>query len=410
MHIQFPSSFLWGAALSSYQCEGGNVHADWAAWEKEKNLEPAGKACDHYRLFKEDFQLARSLNLNALRLSLEWSRLQPAETGFDERQIEHYRQVVETLISFRLEPVITLHHFTNPQWFIERGGWKDPQSVDFFLLYLEKVVESLKDKVRFWLVFNEPLVYIYNGFIEGIWPPGETSLTNARRAMEHITAAYERGYDRIKHIYQRHSLKAEVSLAKHVRIFSACPKSFVLLNKLSAFYRSRIFNFQLLEHLHKKGKLDFLAINYYCKEYSKFKGVVGAACSHQFHPERKNYLNWHIDPSGLCRLLLRLKKFKLPVYITENGTAEHQAYLYNDFLLAHLKSMAQAFAKGVDIRGYFWWSLLDNFEWDKGFKPRFGLIEVDYNTFRRSKKPFALLYADICRDSKIQMNNADNGF
>src|SRR4030042_1167432 len=154
MHVQFPPSFLWGAALSSYQCEGGNLRCDWHDWELARGLTKAGLACNHYHSFDSDFKSARLLSLNALRISLEWSRVHLESKQFSPEELEHYRQVFDSLQSYRLKPVVALHHFTNPLWFMKGGGWLKPANVDSFLSYLKTVVEAFKEHVRLWLIFN----------------------------------------------------------------------------------------------------------------------------------------------------------------------------------------------------------------------------------------------------------------
>ncbi len=401
MQIQFPSSFLWGASLSSYQCEGGNSNCDWYLWEKERGLETAGSACDHYHLFEKDFQLARELNLNSLRISLEWARIHPEPSCFLEQELEHYRKVADALIKYGLKPMVTLHHFTNPIWFVKKGGWSDSKNIDYFLSFLKKTVEALREKVDLWIIFNEPLIYIYNSFIHGIWPPGDKSLGRGKKVLDNIIAAYLTGYQEIKRIYQQSESLPQVSIAKSLRIFSPCPGPNFVLNSLSAGLRSRCFNFWLLDYLAKKNALDFLGVNYYCREFSKFKGLIGKESDYKPKGGRKNYLGWNVYPQGFYKLLKKLAKYNLPIIITENGTAERESPFYEDFLIKHLKSLALAIDEGVDIRGYFWWSLMDNFEWDKGFGPRFGLAEVDYNTLKRRLKPFAYTYGKICKDNKL---------
>jgi len=403
MEIQFPSHFLWGAAISSYQCEGNNFNCDWYLWEKEKFLEAAGRACDHYHLFDKDFQLAQSLDLNYLRFSIEWARVNPAISSFSQEELDHYIAVVDSLLNYKLKPIITLHHFTNPIWFANKGGWLNSKNIDYFLNFLKKTVESLKDRVDTWLIFNEPLVYIYNGFVVGSWPPGKRSLTDAKKVLDNITSAYLIGYQEIKNIYKESSIAPQISLAKNLRKFCGCPSFLSILNSLSASSRSRNFNYWLIERLRRKRSLDFLAINYYCKEYTKFKGLVGVECKHDSHGQRKNHLGWNVYPQGFYEVLKTLKKFGLPIIVTENGTAEIENHLYEQYLIEHLQSLAKAYLEGVDIRGYLWWSLLDNFEWDKGFKYRFGLIEVDYTTMARKVKPFACTYAKICNENKIEI-------
>ncbi|MFH1519891.1 MAG: family 1 glycosylhydrolase [Candidatus Omnitrophota bacterium] len=403
MQIQFPSSFLWGAALSSYQCEGENFNCDWYLWEKEKGLKAAGSACNHYRLFEKDFKLASSFNLNSLRISLEWSRIHLDASCFSQQELAHYREVVDTLIKHKLKPIVTLHHFTNPLWFVKKGGWSEAKNVDYFLNFLIKAVETLKEKVEFWVIFNEPLVYIYNSFIQGIWPPGEKSFKQAKRVLNNIIAAYLTGYQELKRIYQGSALSAQVSIAKSLRVFFPCPGLNLWLNSLSASLRSRYFNFWLLDYLTKRNALDFLGINYYCREFSQFKGLFGRESDYKPKKGRRNYLGWNIYPQGFYRLLKKIARYNLPIIITENGTAEYENSLYEDFLIGHLRNLAAAINEGVDIRGYLWWSLIDNFEWDKGFGPCFGLAEVDHKTFKRSPKPFSATYSKIIKENRLEI-------
>ncbi len=401
MQTQFPSGFLWGASLSSYQYEGGNFNSDWHLWEKEKELEPCGLACDHYRLYDEDFQLARDLNLNSLRLSIEWARVCPYPEVFSQKEIEHYSLVIDSLLKHNLKPVITLHHFTNPIWFSDKGGWLSSDNIESFLQYLRKIVEALKDRVDTWIVFNEPLVYIYQGFISGWWPPGERSLAKAKKVLANLLEAYCISYEEIKRIYGPKPVS--ISLAKNMRVFQAAPGTGYLLSALSASLRNYLFNWQALDYLVKKRRLDFIGLNYYCREYVEPKGLLGTESSYQPEGARKNHLGWNVYPQGLLDILVALGKYKLPIIITENGTAETGDRFYHEYLISHLKSAAQSLARGVNLAGYFWWSLLDNFEWDKGFKYRFGLYEVNYKTFARNLRGFARTYAKICRDNRLEI-------
>ncbi len=402
MQVELPSSFLWGAALSSYQCEGGNFNTDWSRWEKDHGLEPAAGACGHYRLYSEDFRFARELKLNSLRFSTEWARICPSAGVVSEKELTHYRQEAGVLRGYNIEPLITLHHFTNPLWFMNKEGWLRRENIDFFLFYLQKTVTALKGEVSWWLIFNEPLVYIYNGYLRGIWPPGKKSLSDARKALNNILAAYLTGFQEIKRIYRPDSTGVKISLAKHFRVFRGCPGINFGLNSLSAFLRNRCFNQRLIDYLEQKHSLDFIGINYYCKEYTRFRGVFGGQCRHRHHAERKNYLGWDVYPEGFYQVLKSAGKSGRPLIVTENGTAETNNQLYEDFLADHLKSLGRAVQGGVDVRGYFWWSLLDNFEWDRGFKCRFGLLEVDYATLTRKIRPFAHTYAKICRENRIE--------
>lgn len=399
----FPPSFLWGAAISSYQTEGGNYNSDWYLFEKEKQLHPAGSASNHYELFPQDFKLAKELNIRAVRLSFEWARICPEPGVYLEEEINHYKEVIETLKILGLKPFVTLHHFTIPEWAAKTGGFEYSKNVNYFLDYLKKIVEEFKDDVSDWLIFNEPLVYIYNGYICARWAPGIKSLGKAQKVLRNIISAYIEGYKEIKNIYKESGCISNVSLVNHIRKFSPCPNFNFGQNSVSALIKDKLSNFDIIDNLIKKSCLDYLAINYYCKEYVKFKGLVGQECQHQNHKERRNYLGWYINPQGFRELLTRLKRYNLPVYIMENGTAETEDSLYKDYLVSHLRSVAEAILNGVDIRGYFWWSLIDNFEWDCGFGPKFGLIDVNYDTFERRIKPFAYTYAKICKENRIEI-------
>jgi len=405
MRIQFPPSFLWGAALSSYQTEGDILNVDWALWEQERKLERSGRACDHYHLFQEDFRLARQLHLNSLRISFEWARMYPEPGVQRDEEFAHYRGVIDALHALNLEPIVTLHHFTNPLWFSSRGGWEKSENVDFFLGYLKKTVDYFKKDITYWLILNEPLVYIYNSFVAGIWPPGLRSFAVAKKVLSNMTAAYITGYQEIKRIYRQEGLSAQVSFTKHMRAFSPCPCFSFGLNNLSSYTRHRVFNMQLLDTLVRGGYLDFLAVNYYCREYVAFKGLIGQECKHNFHSKNKNVLVWHTYARGLYKMVTALKQFKLPIIVMENGTAEVSDAAYHDFLLSHVAALGQALAEGLDVRGYLWWSLIDNFEWDKGFSPRFGLIEIDYQNLTRTIKPFAYIYAEICKENAADTRN-----
>ena len=403
MRIELPANFLWGAALSSYQTEGGNLNTDWAEWEHRLTQE-CGQACNHYALYKQDFDLARSLNLNSVRISLEWARIFPAPGVCCEEVLGHYSDVLDSLRVRNLSPLVTLHHFTNPVWFAQNHGWHSTAQCGHFLQYLSRAVQAFCDKVDYWIILNEPLVYIYNGYIRGVWPPGLTSFNDARKALKNMTSVYLEGYQEIHRIYKNSRRVPRVSISQHLRFFSPCTQGVRFLNNISAQFRHTMFNMALLEYLTKKRALDFIGVNYYCKEYVRFKGIVGRECTQPHHTDRKNYPQWYVDAHAFYELLMGLKRFHTPVIVTENGSAEESDQMYRDYLLTHLQAVARALSQGVPIAGYFWWSLLDNFEWDKGFDCRFGLAEVDYRNFSRKLRPYALTYAKICKENAIEID------
>ena len=185
--FSFPEGFLWGASTAAHQVEGNNSHSDWWAWEQAGRVkERSGLACDQYHRFADDFDLAASLGHNAHRCSVEWARIEPAEGRWNDEALAHYQEVVRALRQRRLEPIVTLHHFTNPQWFLARGGWERPESVRYFTRYVEKVVAALGDSVRYWITINEPMVYVRMHYVQGLGPPGIRDLARGLPVIEHL--------------------------------------------------------------------------------------------------------------------------------------------------------------------------------------------------------------------------------
>ncbi len=395
----FPKDFLWGSATSSHQVEGHNANNDWWLWEKGGRVkERSGDAARQYELFDDDFALAQKLSHNAHRFSIEWSRVEPREGEFNETEVDHYRRVLDSLLGRSLIPVVTLHHFTSPQWFVREGGWLDPKAAQRFSRYVRKMAEVFKDKVRYWVTINEPLVLAYNGYLIGQWPPGEKSFWTAWRMIHRCLKAHHQAYRDIHAAYSS-SQKPLVGIAHNLRPFAACPVKSNILCAIHARLRHYLFNMYFLERSEKTT--DFIGVNYYEREFishdSQNKlGLLGDNCNlaHR-HSDHVNQMGWGLFPEGLSEVLRWLKKYNKPILITENGTAEDDDRDRAHFIIAHLKEVESAIAEGIPVKGYFYWSLIDNFEWDKGFDRRFGLVEVDYKTFERRMRPSAYILKEI---------------
>jgi beta-glucosidase len=392
--IEFPKDFLWGAATSAYQVEGGNFNSDWWQWEKTRpGIVASGKACCHYQRFREDFDLAKSLGHNSHRLSLEWARIQPEPDKFSDEEIQHYVQVIDYLRGLGIEPVVTLHHFTNPLWLSRIGGWENPEAPRYFLEYAKKAVRALAGKVKFWVTINEPMVYTYYSYFIGAWPPQQKSLLKSGKVADNLTAAHIRSYRMIHSFYKENRLPAPwVSIAQNMIAFVSCKKS--PRNNLAVYLRNRMFNFGLIESLIRKKCLDFIGMNYYTRHLIDTRGwsmgeLLANTCSRKHDNLAKNLLGWEIYPQGLYDLLMALKKYKLPVFILENGICCQDDEQRWEYIREHLKKMRAAMAEGVKVIGYLYWSLLDNFEWDKGFEPLFGLCKVDYADYKRTPRDSA---------------------
>jgi len=404
--LKFPDNFFWGAATSSYQVEGSNRFSDWWEWEEKGRLKyKSGLACRHYELFRKDFDLARDLNHNAHRLSIEWSRIEPIEGEFSSKEINHYIDVVNALKERGIEPVVTLHHFTNPAWFTRKGGWLHKKAPEYFLRYAEKIVEALCDKVRLWVTINEPMVYAYHSYVTGIWPPMEKSISNLEKVGNVFVQAHVLAYKIIHNIYRKNNLNPPyVSISKNMQHFE--PSSRSLKNIFAVKLRNKIFNFAVMEKMIREKSLDFIGLNYYTRQVADVKSfnrhhLLTDICTKRMPGIKKNSLGWDIYPEGFYNLFLKLKKYNLPIFILENGICTSRDNERWDFIRDHLKCIHRAISSGVKVLGYLYWSLLDNFEWHEGFSPRFGLIEVDYNTYKRTIRESARKFAHVCKTGEL---------
>lgn len=363
--------FLFGAATSAHQVEGNNVHNDWWAWEREGVARAkSGQAADHYNRFREDFALASQLGHTAQRFGIEWSRVEPKRGSWDEREITHYREVLQELRRLKLVSFVTLHHFTNPVWLAQAGGWENPESVERFGRYVEKIVIELGELVDFWITINDPMVYALKGFWEGAWPPGiRRASLNVWRVVGNLARAHRLAYQ----IIHKRLPRAQVGIAQN----------FVAgLPWLSDWW----FNHRFLRKA--AGRHDFIGVNYYFPQVPM--GWQGP----------RSDMGWPIQAAGLTDVLLSARQYRKPIYVTENGVADAADRLRGDFIRDHVRAVEAAQAKGADVRGYLHWSLLDNFEWDKGFGPRFGLVEVDYKTLERKPRASAYIYKAIIEQAQ----------
>jgi beta-glucosidase len=402
----FPRDFLWGAATAAHQVEGNNSLSDWWEYELAGKLKyRSGLACRHYDLYDQDFDLAKELNHNCHRLSIEWSRIEPEEGKFSPQALDHYKKVILSLKERGLEPIVTLHHFTNPAWFSHLGGWGLKEAPEYFLRYIEQVVETLGKDVRFWVTINEPLVYLYHSYFLGVWPPQEKSLLKTIMVKDNLLRAHIKAYRLIADIYKRNNLnKPMISFAQNMQAFVSCLPS--LRNKLAVYLRAKSFNLEFVERAIRAQALDFIGVNYYSRSLVELKGwgidnFIMDTCVKDHSKLKKNSLGWDIYPEGLYSVLIKLKRYKLPVFILENGICTNDDSLRWDFIQEHLKQLNRAMESGVKVLGYIYWSLIDNYEWDKGFAPRFGLIDVDYNTYKRTVRESAKKFAQVCLNGRF---------
>jgi beta-glucosidase len=392
----FPPGFLWGTATSAHQVEGNNTKNDWWEWEQAGKAPQSGKAIDHYHRFEEDFDLAKKMNTNAHRLSIEWSRIEPEEGQWDKKEVEHYKKVFAALKERGLKIMLTLFHFTSPLWFFKKGGFQNKKAPEIFARYVQFVAKEFGKEVDFWITLNEPVVYASQGYLTGNWPPGKKSIWATRRVLKNLVLAHKLSYQTIHQIIDN----PKVGIASNLILFQPYPNRFMsrLMNKLADYF----WNWSFLKKT--KGYHDFIGINYYTRLLiSKINLDLKKAV---FDPQKIGHqvsdMGWEVYPDGFLEMILKAASlYKLPIYITENGIATDDEKQRICYLIDHLTALHQAISKGAEVKGYFYWSLLDNFEWSYGFWPHFGLIAVDRKTQKRIPKESSKIYSQIAKENRI---------
>jgi beta-glucosidase len=415
--LTFPKDFLWGTATAAHQVEGGNTNNTWHAWEQAGHVaagHSAGTACDWWGgRWQEDFDRAAETGQTAHRFSVEWSRIEPEPGRWDEAALDHYREMARGLNERGLEPMVTLHHFTDPLWFAETGGWENDRT-EAFENFTRKVVGALKEYVRLWCTFNEPNVYVTLGYLNRVFPPGASNPVTAGRVMANLLAAHTAAYRAIHQLCP----DAQVGMAHHYRGMAPKRSWFPPDRWVIAYYSSR-FNNAFPGALNTgwlatplgivraaaRGTQDFFGLNYYSKDLVQFAPfALRDAFGRRTYREGAEISPTGFianEPEGFFEALRWSHRFGLPIYVTENGIEDAADRLRPRYLVEHLRQLWLAANFNWKIRGYFHWTLVDNFEWERGWTQRFGLWELDLETQARRMRPSAELYAEICRTNAL---------
>lgn len=397
--LKFPEGFLWGAATSAFQVEGNLTNSEWWAWEQvyQTAKKRSGMAANQYNLYEQDFKLAKSLSHNTHRLSIEWSRIEPLNGIFSINQIDHYKNVLYSLKEKNMKVMLTLHHFSNPLWFAKIGGWTNEKASFYFERFVKKIVPELKDYVDLWITINEPTVYCYLAYRSKHFPPQKKSWWLFLKAFNQMAKAHKNAYNAIHEVVKN----AQVGFANNTSSFNSFHHHSVKEN-ITEYFADLATNHSFYIATGKKTH-DFLGINYYQNQYISLSGEKILPRLVEFKKGQADIsdLGWEILPEGVFDILMDFSDYHLPVYITENGVATLNDDRRVRFLISYLKEIYHAIQFGVDIRGYYYWSFIDNMELDLGYDPRFGLIEVDFKTQERKIRPSALVYQDIIKFNGI---------
>jgi len=431
--------FLWGVATSAHQVEGNNQHNDWWQWEASGNIETgerSGIACDHWNRFKEDLRLAKDLGANCYRFSIEWSRIEPEEGRWVNEALEWYEELVAECERLDLMPMATLHHFTVPRWLSDKGGFLWEKAAGRFAGFTNKVGERLARRVPFWCTLNEPNTLAIGQYLGAFMPPARFAPKAVSESSRNMLRAHLKAEQVLRKLGETREgkyahLPLKVGIAHNVIRFLPRhrwnPVERMLAQSFDRFYnrawpdaltgRKQHFGaFGLVPQprqvweARKKRTIDFLGINYYMKVYvclgpqgesanfiksSRFPlGVVFSLPT-----DRVSDLGWAVHPEGLEHLLVEMADYGVPLYVTENGCADAKDQLRSEYLRGHVGAVVRARERGAPVEGYIHWSLLDNFEWIKGFGPRFGLIEVDYATQERRVRSSGETFRKLVEES-----------
>lgn len=398
--LTFPDGFIWGSATASHQVEGNNINNDW--WEWEKRTEPverqSGIACDQYNRYPEDIDLLKDLGHQAYRMSIEWSRIEPEDGIFNQDAIDHYIEELKLLKEKGIIVMLTLHHFTNPLWFTKKGAWLHWNAANYFERYVKKVVPQIAEYVDFWITLNEYPGYVFDAYGRGKFPPNVRSKFKMVWAMWNMSDAHAKAY-KVIHKFDK---KAKVGVAHNITSYNALHKHSFREN-IAVWMMDLLGNHALYWMTGIKTH-DFLGVNYYYNRYlDGTKNFFPRIFDIETSRKDVSDMGWEVRPEGIFDVLMDFTDYHKPMYITENGIASTNDDRRVRFLLSFLKEVYHAIAAGADIRGYIYWSLMDNYEWVEGFKPRFGLVAIDFDDdLKRIPRPSAYVYKDIIENNGIR--------
>jgi beta-glucosidase len=416
--FHFPQGFLWGTATAAHQVEGNNTNNNWWKWEQEGHTaDKSGLACDWWGgRWKEDFDRAAEAGQNAHRLSVEWSRIQPTPERWDEDALERYRAMLRGLRDRNMTTMVTLHHCTDPLWLAEVGSWETESVVPLFEKFVRKTVEALKEYCSLWCTINEPNVYALEGYVSGKFPPGKSNLITAiLKVQANLLRGHAAAYRAIHEVQP----EARVGFAHHHRPmvpryswfpldvlernihFSAVNMAFAS-GISSGIMRTPLGNIKIPE---AKGTQDYFGLNYYSQDTVAFDlRKPGELFGRRYYPRCSDTAEGGMNanlPEGLFRSIKWALQFNVPILITENGIEDATDTLRPRYMAGHIHQVWRAVNFNWPVKGYFWWSLVDNFEWERGWTQRFGLWELDVKTQARRKRPSADLYAGICKENGL---------
>ncbi len=414
--FKLPDGMLLGTATAATQIEGGDTNNSWYEWAVKGGVKDGSnpvKANNHYELYKADIELMAKMKMQIYRMGLEWSRIEPGRGSFNQSAIDHYREELMFLKRKGIKVLVTLHHFTNPLWFEQMGAFTHPESPGIFLEYVRYCVTALGDLVDEWITINEPNVYTVNGYFFGSWPPGDKGkFSSVQKVYTNLSVCHILSYKEIHRIQRENGIEGvKISFANHLRVFKAY-NWWNPFHQLSSLFFNLAFQKNLtktcmtgipcfpvrkkefLSHGITRGRYyDFIGINYYTRGAVRFM-------KESFFPGKKyNDLGWELYPEGIVKLARELyTTYHAPIYITENGTCDKEDAFRSKYIYDHIKLLCES---GLPVERYYYWTFIDNFEWAEGEKAPFGLVELDWETQKRTVRNSGEFYTELIENSGV---------
>ncbi len=425
--IKFPEGFLWGTAVCSHQVEGHNEHSDWWAWEqipgKITDGSVSGPACDMLHRYPEDFAFMEKLGLNSFRFSIEWARIEPRKGQYSEEAILHYENVLKELHKRGIKPCVTLYHWVLPKWMADEGGWTNSQSVKWFGDYVRLVIDRLAPYIDIWCTLNEPMVPVLASYLGGVFPPEKKDPILAGKVFKNLLRVHGNAYHDIMKSAEQRGVRARtevgiaMAVADVVPIHPENPIDKGLHRALRYCHNTAFIDaietgkvplpFGLYEVIPGLAKTQtYVGVNYYTRFRVEFPPKFGAQIgfsSLALDPDtEKTEMGYEVYPQGFYNVIMdAATRYGRPVYILENGIADVTDNQRPSYILRHLAQIDRAMKDGADVRGYFHWSFIDNFEWKEGYRTKFGLVAYDPQTFERTPRKSAFMYGEIAKSGRI---------
>jgi len=395
---KFPDNFIFGTALASYQVEGGIYNNDWTHWENKDNsvcAEPCNEACKHYELYKEDIDLLVDLGIRAFRFSIEWSRVEPQEGNYDLNEINHYVDKAKLLLEKNITPIVTFHHFTTPEWLMSDGLWASEKTTTAFVNYVDVMMQHLPKEIELFNTINEPGIFSMFGYLsKKKFPPGVQNEKVFIKASENIISAHKLSMKKIK----EHNPSAKVGMTHALHEWEDDDKS--TLKEYIKYHMEDKF-------LYASDEDDFIALQTYSIRRTspnmRFRDTFSGR--HEYEPDgiRTTKMGYEYRPQAILYNLHRIHSVfpDKDIFITENGIATDDDEERIEFVTDVLTDIHDYISENGKVMGYLYWSVLDNFEWDLGYKMNFGLVEVDKNDYSRKPHKSAYWYGNISKTNNL---------